>query len=160
MCQTSKGRERDRERVIQCVTNKVAGWLSLCCVGSSLHFNDTYPQSNATTAFYWFTQQHIYYCIFNYFFPPLEREMRLMCMESAQTGRAHTIGPEMGPKRGLGGSTGIYIPFLWEKQWLKAKDVNPPPIRKKNNQKKQRKQKGKKIKRMRGTKWKDVNPMT
>ena len=105
-------------------------------------------------------RNNIYIIVFLIIFFLLYREMRLMCMESAQTGRAHTIGPEMGPKRGLGGSTGIYIPFLWEKQWLKAKDVNPPPIRKKNNQKKQRKQKGKKIKRMRGTKWKDVNPMT
>lgn len=37
--------------------------------------------------------------------------------------RAHMIGPGMGPKVVWEGGTGsgVNIPFLWEKQWLKAK---------------------------------------
>lgn len=46
----------------------------------------------------------------------------------------------------------IYIPFLWEKQWLKAKDGNPPPIRKKNNHQKAEGTKGRKLREEEGDK--------
>jgi len=59
-----------------------------------------------------------------------------------ETGWAHMIGPEMGPKKGWGEALALYSFPMRKKQWLKAKDGNPPPIRKKNNQKK-RKEKNK-----------------
>lgn len=49
-----------------------------------------------------------------------------VCMEPAQTGWAHMIGPRMGPKRGGVWGTGV---ILYSFPTRKAKwDGNPPPI--------------------------------
>ena len=83
--------------MIQFVTNKVAGWLA-CVVWGQVSTSTTptlkaMPRQHSIDL-----RNNIYIIVFLIiFFPPLERErereMRLMCMESAQTGRAHTIGP-------------------------------------------------------------------
>lgn len=143
MPEKQRQRERERERVF--LSLRGSGWL-ICGAKSPLQ-RHTNPQSNATSAFYWFTQQQLFsllYLILWVFIIFLkECTYGVWCWQDGPT----RLDWKWGPKRGgWQGEAWHYIPFLCEKQWLKAKDGNPPPIRKKNNHKRQKKTKEKNFK--------------
>lgn len=140
VCQTSKG----WERASQC--DKVA---DLCGVKSPLQRHQ--PLSKQMP------HQHSIDLRNNKFLCFLTPSFPLRCVYGASPDRK---GPrdwtgDGAQKGGLGEApkhSVIYIPFLWEKQWLKAKDGNPPPIRKKNNHQKAEGTKGRKLREEEGDK--------
>lgn len=130
---TNKQRWRERERE-RGVTQWQSGWLKWGQVSTSTTPNpSSSKQGHVSIRLIYATTFFLKYFRFYFLF-----FLGRVCVWS----RPRQDGPtwldlKWGPKKGLG-STGN-IPFLWKKQWFKAKaDGNPPPIRKKNITRQQR----------------------